>query len=58
MRKYFVILVLALCSVGTLKGQTASDSLADNTCSKGNYPQECVYTSALSVPPSYQPDRD
>lgn len=28
MRKYFVILVLALCSVGMLKGQTVSDSLA------------------------------
>lgn len=28
MRKYLVILVLALCSAGTLKGQTVSDSLA------------------------------
>ena len=55
MRKYFVILVLALCSVGTLKGQTASDSLAIVSAQwEIIHAQKGIIHKSASIPQLYQ----
>ncbi len=55
MRKYFVILVLALCSLGTLKGQTASDSLAIVSAQwEVVHSQKGIVYKSASIPQLYQ----
>lgn len=55
MKKYFVILVLALCSIGTLKGQTASDSLAIVSAQwEITHSQEGIIHKSASIPQLYQ----
>ncbi len=55
MRKYFVIFVLALCSAGTLKGQTASDSLAIVSAQwEVVHSQKGIVYKSASIPQLYQ----
>ncbi|MEY8685256.1 phosphodiester glycosidase family protein [Bacteroides sp. AN502(2024)] len=55
MRKYFGILVFALCSIGTLKGQTASDSLAIVSAQwEIVHSQKGIICKSASIPQLYQ----
>ena len=55
MKRNLLIIVLALCSVGIVKGQTASDSLAIVSASwKIENPQKGIVHKYASIPQLYQ----